>query len=145
VHQQVQADTTERWVGWHWLAAFMSPEEMVAQVLNVFDEAYTDVPETQQRHRLLDEVADIMRASMLQPAIMYHYRRFVVLTGREDAREDNARGGGVCAQRFCIDRWMANDGMIVRQLEWMPLKEFDFGDEYWTEEEQQEMRSRSLT
>jgi hypothetical protein len=62
----------------------LEPHGILEDCLRSFSKEYSDYPEERWNFRVLDELGTILSSLQTQPCIMDEYRRFAVITGKQD-------------------------------------------------------------
>jgi len=70
----------------------LEPRGILERCLRGFNQQFSDYPEETWTPRVLEELNSILTSLQMQPSVMDRYRRYVVVTGKQD-RVGCDRGG----------------------------------------------------
>lgn len=100
---------SQDWLWGHLTFSSLSGRKALEISLNTFTSKFSNVPESDLRSKMDEEIAQDLSIMQLQPAIMRDYRRFVILKYESQSVKISPQG-----------------------LEWISLSNFDFKDDFLT-------------
>ena len=62
----------------------LDPRGILERCLRGFSQQYSELPEEKWTPQVLDELSSVLTSLQMQPSIMDQYRRYVVITGKQD-------------------------------------------------------------
>ncbi len=80
------------WIRWQQEMSVLEPRGILERCLRGFNQQFSDYPEETWTPRVLEELNSILTSLQMQPSVMDRYRRYVVVTGKQD-RVGCDRGG----------------------------------------------------
>jgi hypothetical protein len=124
------------WICRHQGTTVLDSRSILEDCLRGFSKEYSDYPEEKWTFRVLETLLSTLSSLQVQPCIMDQYRRFSVITGKQD--KIAADWGGVS-----IVYWVLydNDLKDVRsQFEWITIDGFNFRDDYFSKDKMEDLR-----
>lgn len=62
----------------------LEPRGILEDCLRSFNKEFSDFPEEKWTYNVLKELASMLSSLQMQPCMMDQYRRYVVITGKQD-------------------------------------------------------------
>jgi len=106
------------WMRRHEEMTMLEPRGTLADCLRAFNDQFSDFPEEKWNYQVLRHLSSMLSSLQMQPCMMDQYRRFVVITGKQD--------------KIASDR----DG-----FEWVDIDTFNFRDDFFPKEKSEDLRS----
>ncbi|KAH9043764.1 hypothetical protein EDB85DRAFT_2080724 [Lactarius pseudohatsudake] len=106
------------WITWQQEMSLLDPRGILEWCLRVFSQQFSDYPEEKWTVRVLDELSSVLTSLQMQPSIMDQYRRYVVITGKQDKVGYDRSG-----------------------FEWTAIDAFNFRDDFISKESMDDLRS----
>lgn len=106
------------WIRRHQETSMLEPRGILEDSLRSFNKHFSELPEEKWSFNVLTELLSILFSLQMQPCMMDQYRRFVVITGRQDKIAPD-RGG----------------------FEWTNIDGFNFRDDFFSKEKMDDLRT----
>ncbi|KAH9075786.1 hypothetical protein EDB83DRAFT_2352309 [Lactarius deliciosus] len=106
------------WITWQQEVSLLDPCGILKWCLRVFSQQFSEYPEEKWTVRVLDELSSVLTSLQMQPSIMDQYRRYVVITGKQDKVGYDRSG-----------------------FEWTAIDAFNFRDDFISKESMDDLRS----
>ena len=72
------------WIRWQQEMSLLDPRGVLERCLRGFSQQFSEHPEERWTPEVLEELSTVLTSLQMQPTIMDQYRRYVVITGKED-------------------------------------------------------------
>ena len=72
------------WIRWQQEMTMLDPRGILERCLRGFSQQFSEFPEEKWTPRVLDDLSSVLMSLQMQPSIMDQYRRYVVITGKQD-------------------------------------------------------------
>ena len=72
------------WIRQHQETSMLEPRGILEYCLRSFNKHFSELPEEKWTFNILTELLSMLFSLQMQPCMMDQYRRFVVITGRQD-------------------------------------------------------------
>ncbi len=115
----------------------LEPRGILERCLRGFSQQFSEYPEEKWTPRVLDELSLVLTSLQMQPSIMDQYRRYVVITGKQDKVGYDRSGVGVCIFEHVHDDLTR----LGSQFEWTAIDAFNFRDDFISKESMDDLRS----
>ena len=79
----------------------LDPRGILERCLRGFSQQFSEFPEEKWTPRVLDELSSVLTSLQMQPSIMDQYRRYVVITGKQDKVGYDRSGVSVSITYLC--------------------------------------------
>ncbi|KAI9445468.1 hypothetical protein H4582DRAFT_1915640 [Lactarius indigo] len=106
------------WITWQQEMSLLDPHGILKWCLRIFNQQFSEYPEEKWTPRVLDELSSVLTSLQMQPSIMDQYRRYVVITGKQDKVGYDRSG-----------------------FEWTAIDGFNFRDDFISKESMDDLRS----
>ncbi|KAJ7139793.1 hypothetical protein C8R44DRAFT_867898 [Mycena epipterygia] len=80
----LNSDPTTEWLRDHWIARPVGQRRVLEFCIGVFSAKYSNVPQAQWASAVETEISEDLNLMQMQPDIMKHYRRYVVIRAEDD-------------------------------------------------------------
>ncbi|KAI0067836.1 hypothetical protein BV25DRAFT_1987496 [Artomyces pyxidatus] len=117
-HGRSKAEPVEAYVKWLTDFYHLQPRTILERCMREFTAQFAELPKAKWPSAVLDEISATVLSMQMQPCIMDRYRRFVVVTGKKESV-----------------------GVYRDGLEWSPVSEFDFREDFFEEREMRALKS----
>jgi hypothetical protein len=83
-HYGSKEGPTVEWIRRHQETSMLEPRGILEDCLRSFNKQFSDFPEEKWCFQVLRELSSVQFSLQTQPCMMDQYRRFVVITGKQD-------------------------------------------------------------
>lgn len=99
-------DLTSNWMRDHWINRPLGPRHVLEYCLNAFSAKYSNIPQAEWASAIEAAISEDLDSMQMQPNIMKHYRRYVVVRAESDNHiEADKDGVGASFQSHTILTW----------------------------------------
>jgi hypothetical protein len=84
----------------HEETSMLEPRGTLADCLRAFNDQFSDFPEEKWNFQVLTQLSSMLSSLQMQPCMMDRYRRFVVITGKQDKIAADWGGVSIPSRNF---------------------------------------------
>jgi hypothetical protein len=125
------------WIRRHQETSMLEPRGILEDCFRSFNKQFSDFPEEKWTFQVLKELSSMQFSLQTQPCMMDQYRRFVVITGKQDKIAPDWGGVSIFDSPFPP----RSDRHNRSQLEWANIDAFSFRDDFFSKENLDDLRS----
>jgi hypothetical protein len=125
------------WVRRHQETSMLEPRGILEECLRSFNRHFSELPEEKWTFNVLTELLSILFSLQMQPCMMDQYRRFVVITGKQDKIAPDRGGVSI----LNASQTSVSDRRAIVQFEWTKIDSFNFRDDFFSKEKMDDLRT----
>ncbi len=128
------------WIRRHQETSMLEPRGILEGCLRSFNKNFSELPEEKWSFNVLTELLTMLFSLQMQPCMMDRYRRYVVITGKQDRIAPDRGGVSIFSNTF-ISHMSVSDGRAINQFEWTNIDGFNFRDEFFSKERTDDLKT----